>query len=83
MMTGKDGRQSFTKWIVLILLAMHAAKVAPGVIAEGMLLAAAFGKQTFLAWLARGQWSASDTVEAKSITERRINVPGEPGIEPA
>lgn len=83
MMTGTDGRQSFTKWIVVILLLMHGLKVAPGVISEGMLLAAAFGRKTFTDWLAHAQFMASDTTENKTTTERRVFTPGEPGIEPA
>ena len=85
MMRGIDGRVSFTKAMIVALLAMHWFGKAPGVISEGLLMAAAFGKATFETYLLRGNWSASDVTTTASntqITERRVLDQGV-GTEPA
>mgnify|MGYP001546274422 CR=1 FL=1 len=69
-----SGDLSFTKVCVLILLVMHAFHIAPGVVAEAMLLSAAFGKSTFEGWLQKSAFEASDSnaTETKTIIERRV-----------
>jgi hypothetical protein len=53
MMTGKDGRISFTKVVIVDLLVAQWFGKAPGVLWATAILAASFGAKMFLAWIDR------------------------------
>jgi hypothetical protein len=76
------GDWSFTKLLIVAFFVAHWYGHAPGVIAEALLMSAAFGKSTFEAWLQRGTWTASDSTVTQNITERRTVDHGI-GVEPA
>lgn len=82
MMTGKDGRISFTKCVIVNFLAMAWWDKAPALLWTTAILAASFGAKVFLAWLSRLQATASDVNETKTAIERRV-IDKDIGIEPA
>lgn len=84
-MSNMAGDLSFTKGLIVAFVVAHWTGYTFSAIGMTILLSAAFGKSTWESFLARGQWSATEThaTEDKTITERRIVTPGEPGIEPS
>lgn len=79
------GDLSFTKLVIATVVVAHFIGRPFSAIMATIVIAASFGKSTFEGFLQRGMFDATDTnvTETKSITERRINVPGEPGVEPS
>jgi hypothetical protein len=79
------GDISFSKLVIVAVAVAHFAGHPFSSLMATILISASLGKSTWESFLQRGQWNESESTvnETKDITERRVTVLGEPGIESA